>query len=102
MAKTKTSSSKSSLRTKKTKADYVRISLSKKNYLIIGIGILVIVLGYIFMSENSVDGVMPTVIAPIFLVAGYCVIIPFGILYKDKTDAAQQEIPKEEAPKTAV
>jgi hypothetical protein len=38
------------------------------------------------MSENSVDGFLPTVVSPILLVAGYCVVIPYGILKKSKTD----------------
>jgi hypothetical protein len=34
------------------------------------------------MLEGSVEGVLPTVVAPILLVLGYCVIIPIGILYR--------------------
>jgi hypothetical protein len=59
--------------------------LEKENFIIIGIGVIVLVIGYFLMSENSVDGFLPTVIAPILLVAGYCVIIPYGILKKSKT-----------------
>ena len=81
MAKAK--SSKSS----KSKEQHLKIALTNKNYSIIGLGILVIIIGYVLMSANSVDGFLPTVIAPILLVAGYCVIIPFGILYKDKSNA---------------
>ncbi len=82
-----------SVKTRKSSqpADKFHISLTKKNYAIIGTGIALIILGYIFMSENSVDGFMPTVIAPILLVLGYCVVIPFGILYKDKSEG-QNEI----------
>jgi hypothetical protein len=81
MAKAKTN-----IRTKKTSpAAHIRISLTKKNYMIIGLGILLIIIGYILMAANSVDGFLPTVIAPILLVAGYCVVIPLGILIKDKS-----------------
>lgn len=52
------------------------------NYIIIGIGIVVLVLGYILMAEDTVDGFAATVIAPILLVLGYVVIIPYGILKK--------------------
>ena len=45
---------------------------------------MVIIIGYVLMSENSVDGFMPTVVAPILLILGYCVIVPIGILYNDK------------------
>ena len=63
--------------------------LEKENFMIIGLGILLLVIGYILMSENSVDGFMPTVVAPILLVAGYCVVIPYGILKKPKSEITQ-------------
>jgi Protein of unknown function (DUF3098) len=62
----------------------VTLPLEKTNFMIIIIGIAVIIIGYIFMSENSVNGFLPTVISPILLVLGYCVIIPYGILKKPK------------------
>jgi uncharacterized membrane protein YidH (DUF202 family) len=68
-------------KSKKTKPQHFNLSLTKINYLIIGVGILLIVLGYVFMAEKSVDGFMPTVIAPILLVLGYVVAIPIGILF---------------------
>ena len=36
------------------------------------------------MSANSVDGFLPTVVAPVLLIFGYCVVVPVGILYTDK------------------
>ncbi len=81
MAKAKTN-----IKSKKSSpVSHIHIALTKKNYMIIGFGILLIIIGYIFMSENSVDGFLPTVVAPILLVAGYCVVIPIGILLKDKS-----------------
>lgn len=63
--------------------------LEKENFMIIGLGILVLVIGYVLMSQNSVDGFMPTVVAPILLVAGYCIIIPYGILKKSKSPVTE-------------
>jgi hypothetical protein len=84
MAKLKTQAKK------KKKIEVFQLSLGTINYLVIGLGILIIIIGYVFLSENSVDGFMPTVAAPILLVLGYCVIIPLGILInfgkKEKTD----------------
>ncbi len=57
--------------------------------MIIGFGILLLLVGYILMAQNSVDGFMPTVIAPVLLVFGYCVVIPYGILKKEKTETAE-------------
>ncbi len=64
----------------------ITFPLERDNFMIIGLGILVVVVGYFLMSGGSVDGFMPTVVSPIFLVLGYCVIIPFGILKKTKAD----------------
>lgn len=85
------------VKTKKSQqsAEKFHFSLTKKNYMIIGLGIVLIIVGYVFMSENSVDGFLPTVIAPILLVLGYCVAIPLGILYKDKS-AEQNELPEKQ------
>lgn len=75
------------------KIEHLHINLTNTNYMIIGLGILVIIIGYFFMSENSVDGFLPTVVAPILLIAGYGVIVPFGILYTDKSGASDSENP---------
>jgi len=79
------------IRSRKSKVEHLRIALTPKNYLIIILGIAVIILGYIFMAEKSVDGFMPTVVAPLLLVFGYCVMIPIGILYKDKSKSDEGE-----------
>lgn len=74
------------VKNKKSKqTEKFHLSLTNKNYMIIGLGILVIIIGYVLMSENSVDGFMPTVVAPILLVLGYIVIVPFGLLFNDKS-----------------
>jgi hypothetical protein len=87
MAKVKTSNIKS----KKAKVNHFRISLTSKNYYIIGFGIVLIIIGYILMGMSPVDGFIPTVISPVLLVAGYCVMIPFGILFKDKSVITEDE-----------
>ncbi len=55
---------------------------SRNNYLILGLGLLFIVVGFIFLGVGDIT------VSPILLVLGYCVIIPVGILYpKKKIDA---------------
>lgn len=63
----------------KVKKDF-SFPLEKENFAIIGAGIVLIILGYLLMNQNSVDGFVPTVISPILLFLGYCVVIPYGIL----------------------
>jgi hypothetical protein len=60
------------------------LPFTKVNYYIIAVGIGLVILGFISMSQGSVEGTLPLVVAPILLVIGYCVILPIGILYKKK------------------
>ena len=63
------------------------LPFTKTNYQIFGIGILLIILGYIALGQEPWDGSMPLIVAPILLVLGYCVVIPFGILYRKRKEA---------------
>jgi hypothetical protein len=66
------------------KGQAAALPFTKRNYQILGIGLLFIILGYVALSQQPWDGTMPLVVAPILLVLGYCVIIPLGILYREK------------------
>jgi phosphotransferase system glucose/maltose/N-acetylglucosamine-specific IIC component len=61
------------------------LPFTKINYQIFAVGIICIVLGYIALAQEQWDGTMPLVVAPILLVLGYCVIIPFGILFRKRS-----------------
>ncbi|MBM3331757.1 DUF3098 domain-containing protein [candidate division WOR-3 bacterium] len=52
------------------------INLSKKNYAILGVGLVTIAAGFISLASGSIT------LAPILLVLGYCVLIPVGLLVK--------------------
>jgi uncharacterized membrane protein HdeD (DUF308 family) len=71
---------------KKSKQEMI-FPFEKENYVILAIGVLLIIVGYIALSEKTVDGTMPLVVAPILLVLGYCVVIPVGILFRKKNSA---------------
>jgi hypothetical protein len=60
------------------------LPFTKVNYEILGAGMLCIILGYIALAQDPWNGTMPLVIAPILLVLGYCVVIPIGILFRNK------------------
>ena len=47
-----------------------------KNYVLFGIAILVIVIGYFLLGSGSMT------MAPILLVLGYCVLIPVAIMVR--------------------
>ncbi|MBC8214661.1 MAG: DUF3098 domain-containing protein [Candidatus Marinimicrobia bacterium] len=59
-------------------------SFTKVNYLLFGIGILTIIIGYIVMITGETTSFQSVKLAPVILVVGYCVIIPTSILYKSK------------------
>lgn len=62
----------------KKEDEFIRAPFKKENYIIMGIGLIFIILGYIFLAIGDIT------ISPIFLVLGFCVIIPLGIIYKKK------------------
>lgn len=69
---------------KKGKQDNI-FPLERENFIILGIGLLVIVAGYVALSGNTVEGFSQLTLAPLLLVIGYCVIMPIGIMYRKKT-----------------
>ncbi len=52
------------------------LPFTRKNYILFGTGLLVILLGFFLLERGSIT------LAPILLVAGYCVIIPWAIAAK--------------------
>ena len=54
----------------------------KINYLIFGIGVLLIIIGYLLMGYGDVDSVLSLKISPFILFIGYIILIPMSILYK--------------------
>jgi hypothetical protein len=68
---------------RKSRADDV-FPLERENFMIIGVGLLFIVAGYIALAGNSVDGFRQVTLSPILLVIGYCVVVPFGLIYRKK------------------
>lgn len=58
------------------------IALSKSNYILAITGLVVIVVGYVCLAQPPVNGFLTLTVAPILLVAGYCVILPLAILWR--------------------
>jgi len=57
---------------------------NKTNYVIFGIGVLSIIIGYLIISFNTVDSIQSTRVGPVILFIGYCIIIPISIMYNQK------------------
>ena len=60
----------------------------RKNWMILGAGVVSIVLGFITLSVGDIT------FAPILLVLGYCILIPVGIMVKDTPRESEEASPK--------
>tara|TARA_Y100000994_G_scaffold198744_2_gene168813 strand:+ start:2120 stop:2344 length:225 start_codon:yes stop_codon:yes gene_type:complete len=58
-------------------------SFTNINYVLFFIGIFSILIGYILMYSGGVDGFLSLKLSSLFLILGYCFIIPLSILYKN-------------------
>jgi hypothetical protein len=84
--------------TKKKSISTGKLSLEKINYQIILGGVAVIIAGYVALSAKPWDNPIAMTVAPILLVVGYCVIVPFGLIYRRKnSDGVQQDGAAEQA-----
>ncbi len=71
-------------RSQKRKPAVHTLPLTKRNYQILGGALVCIAAGYFALGQEPWDGFMPLIAAPVLLVLGYCVLVPFGILYRQK------------------
>lgn len=62
------------------------LPLTSRNYQILGVALLCIVLGYVALSQEPWDGTLPLIVAPILLFLGYCVLVPVAILYRRRDE----------------
>jgi hypothetical protein len=54
--------------------------------IILGLGLLTLVVGYICLSRGPMDNPLSLTVAPLLLVLAYCVIIPIAIIKKNKDE----------------
>ena len=55
----------------------------KINYLIFGIGVCIIGVGYLLMATGEVNSFQSIRLSPIILFIGYVILIPISIFYKE-------------------
>ena len=58
----------------------------KTNYLLFGLGALLIILGFYFMGQGEWDSSSSLVISPILLFLGFVVVMPVSILYRKRSE----------------
>lgn len=71
----------------KTPAFIEHSSLTNANFIIFGIGILVIIIGYYIMATGDTYSFQSLSLAPVVLLIGYLIIVPVAILYKKKNNS---------------
>ncbi len=60
--------------------DEIKWPFGPRNYLIFGLAMVVIVIGYVALGYGSIT------LAPVLLVLGYCVLIPVAIVIKGRPE----------------
>ncbi len=66
------------------------VPLTKRNYQLFGIASLIILAGYWALAQHPVDGFLTLTLAPLFLVIGYCVLIPLAIIVGNKDTKSEK------------
>lgn len=61
------------------------------NYILLGVGLGVLVLGFFLMSFGPWDNPVSLTISPIVLLIAYLVIFPLSILYKKKNNSEKTD-----------
>lgn len=56
----------------------------KSNYIIFGIGFLVVLIGFFLMAQGPWDNPLSLTYSPIILLISYLIIFPLSILYRKK------------------
>jgi hypothetical protein len=77
-------------RKKKPGAPTFSLPFTRINYLGLGIGLVIVVIGYICLAQPPWDGFVSLTLAPILLFLGYCVVIPVSILLREPKSKASQ------------
>ena len=54
----------------------------RKNYLLFGFGVFVIIVGYLIMYLGDVNSFQSLVVSPLLLLLGYLIIIPVALLFR--------------------
>lgn len=82
---------KKQLTLKKRLQSPFKIYWDKKNYFFLGLGFLLLIIGYYVMSLGSWDSNESLIISPIILIVAYVLIFPLSIFLKKKDSTPNKE-----------
>jgi FtsH-binding integral membrane protein len=77
--------------TKKTSVSPFNIYWVKKNYFLLGLGLLITIIGFYFMTMGPWDSSSSLIISPIILFLAYVIIFPLSIFIRKKTTQEQTQ-----------
>ena len=63
--------------------------LNRKNIILIAIGVLLLVIGFLCLATGPADNPVSLTVAPLILVVAYMVVFPIGILFTGKKQDKQ-------------
>lgn len=67
----------------------------KTNYLLLGFGMVLIVLGFFLLGQGEWNSSSSLVISPILLFVGFVIVIPASILYRKKAVTETESVKTE-------
>ncbi|SHK33678.1 hypothetical protein [Fibrobacter sp. UWEL] len=60
--------------------------MTKKNLLLVALGVVLLVIGFLCLATGPAENPVSLTVAPLILCLAYLVIIPLGILWKGKKE----------------
>lgn len=76
---------------KKVHVSPFNIYMNKTNYIILGVGAILILIGFLVMSTGLWNSTPALVYSPIILLIAYLIIIPLAIFYKKKNHSLDKQ-----------
>jgi hypothetical protein len=64
---------------------------TSKNIKLFWISVAFLVVGYVLLGQGPVDNPLSKTVAPIVLVAVYCVLVPYAIMAKGKDETKDKD-----------
>ena len=65
---------------------------STPNYVLFGIGLALIIVGYFVMAAGEVNSFQSLTIAPIMLFIGYIIFLPAALIYREKSPEVEENL----------
>jgi hypothetical protein len=65
---------------------------STPNYVLFGIGLALIIVGYLIMAAGEVNSFQSLTLAPIMLFIAYIIVIPAALIYREKSSEVEENL----------